>query len=113
MGHFKNIVEIDPDRLREVFKRRNVTLSQAALEMGLNKKYLTNACTKKNPSIGATPAMLMERLYNISREEYEAPQTVVKAEIVEPEPPALDMNELYKTIYSAVYNATKQAYKDM
>lgn len=69
MGHFKNTVEINPDGLREAFKRRSITLSQAALEMGLNKKYLTNACSKKNPSIGATPAMLMERLYNISREE--------------------------------------------
>lgn len=99
-------VKVDGTRLQTALKRRGITMRQASQEMGYADSYLSYGCTKAGHLLPSVVIML-EKLYGIKQEEYEVkPEATEEAK---PVVPSFDMNELYKTIYTAVFNATKEA----
>lgn len=97
-------VEINETRFYDALARRGLKLTHCSVEMGFGKSTLGMAV--KSGHLTPTQVILLDKLYGIKREEYD-----VKSEKKQKEP-TLDMNELYKTIYTAVFNAVKQAWKE-
>ena len=98
-----NTTKIDGTKLRTALLKRGVRLVDASEDLGYSKNYLKYLC-----DVGAVrPSVVqaIEKLYNIKYEEYQAvekPQEAVAQQ-------SIDYNELYKCIYSAVYEAMKKA----
>lgn len=103
-------VQIDPDALREELAKRNLTLSRVSIEMGHCDSYMNVKFSTKK--MHENDVKMLELLYHIPRESYEMKETV--EEVVDDttltEEPKFDYEELYRTIYSAVYAAVKESF---
>lgn len=101
--------EIDGEKLRAEFKKRNLTLAQVERECGFGQSTVSNYCSK-NYVTNVVREMLALR-YNIQFDTYkkvedEAPQVEVVPQHIFTEE---DWERLYKVIYSATYEAMKIA----
>lgn len=101
-----NFVNVDNEKLHKEIERRGLKITQMSREMGYGKSTLGEAA--RSGKMKYTQALLLERLYNIKPEEY-APtaESSGGAEVSQ-----TNANELYTTIYAAVYNAVKQAWRE-
>ena len=98
-------VAVDKTRFDDAIKRRGLIAYKMSIDMGYGKSNLGMAV--KSGHFTATQAVLLESLFGIKPEEYEPmAEEPVKTEAT------IDMNELYKTVYTAVFNAVKQAWKE-
>lgn len=106
-GHPK-ATKVDKTKFDDARKRRNLKITQMSMDMGYGKSNLGMMVSQGhfNPST----VVMLEALFGIKKEEYEVTEESPKTEEVKPS--GLDMNELYKTIYTAVFNAVKQAWKE-
>lgn len=117
MGKSRIVREtINGDILREEFKKRGVTLSDASIKIGYDASYLS-----KSIRAGMMPKssmLLIQAMYNIAPDSYH-----VKDEPIDVETSVVevvhhtgltdeDLEKLYKVIYSAVYKATKRALEE-
>lgn len=105
MGEKHYAVKINKDRLYDEIRAKGLTVTGASLEMGFGKSAL--AMNASQGHITHTQALLLEKMWNIKREDYEL---VEESETEKPKETKLDMDQLYRTIYSAVFNAMKQAW---
>ena len=102
--------EIDTDALRDELTKRGLTLAGASVEMGHCDTYLNVKFSTKK--MHENDAKMLELLYHIPRDAYEIKEDV--AEVVDDTPleaPKFDYEELYRTIYSAVFAAVKEAFE--
>lgn len=107
---------INTEALRSELAKRGMSLKAASLEMGHSDAYLSTKM--RSGKVHETDAKILEMMFHIPRSAYE---------IVEPEPekenpveqeaptPVVEVNidyeQMYKTIYSAVFAAVKEAFK--
>ena len=108
-GHPKT-VKVDKTRFDDSLKRRGLMKTHVSIEMGYGKSNLGMMVRdgRFNPQV----VVMLDKLYGIKPEEYEVKEEEPKPEKKEKKSSSLDMNELYKTIYTAVFNAMKQAWKE-
>ena len=103
---------IDTVALRNEFTKRNLTLAGASVDMGHCDTYLNVKFNTKK--MHENDAKMLELLYHIPREAYELKDEVEEVvEVLEDDPlkeAKFDYEELYRTIYSAVYAAVKEAF---
>lgn len=102
----RKAIEINKTKFYDSLERRGLKLTHCSVEMGFGRSTLGMAVATGR--ITPTQSILLEKLYGIKKEEYEAIEETKKKK---PESKA-DMNDFYKTIYTAVYNAMKQAWKE-
>lgn len=97
--------KIDAEKLKAELNKRGLTQKQASTELGFSKNFISNFVNRGE--IKKPWATLLEKSYNIRLEDYviEEKETVVANA-------AIDYNELYKTIRSAVYEAVKKAWSE-
>lgn len=104
-------INIDPNKLRAELTMRNLKLRTACEAMGYSKQALNDVL--KRGHIGKPMATMLDKLFNIKIDDY---KLYPEPEDAENEPilasDGLDYEKLYKTIYAAVYNAVKQAWRD-
>lgn len=110
MGKRTSGTPINADKLRKEIAKRGMTLTAASEEIGRASNFLSH--TLSSGLIGKDTIVILDKLYNIPIDAYKAeePKTVT-AEITteaRQEKTAIDYNELYKVVYSAMYNATKK-----
>ena len=106
MGEKHYAVKVNKDRLYDEIRAKGLTITGASKEMGFGKSTLGMAATQGY--ITYTQALLLEKMWNIKREDYEIVEE--KPEEENPKETTLDMDKLYRTIYSAVFNAMKQVW---
>ena len=100
--------KIDGEKLRNEFKVRNVTLSEAATKCGFNVGYFSYAC--KHGRLTKPAINLLHANYNIKYDDYKLEDEIpVKREFVTAIITDENSNKLYQIIYSAMYHAMKQA----
>ena len=101
--------KIDVEALRAEFTKRNLSLAQVSVEMGHCDTYINvkfnNKCMHEND------AKMLELLYHIPKSAYEISDEPEEFMEDTPEPMKFDYEELYRTIYSAVFAAVKEAFK--
>ena len=104
-------VAINGESLRSEFKMRGMTLSDASVKIGYEASYLSKAT--RDGLMPKSTMLLIQAMYNIDPEIYLLKEDEpIEAHIVEVVQHGLtdeDFQKLYKVIYSAVYEATKQA----
>ena len=105
------MVEIDKNKLIKALKKRGSNRQKASLEMGRCAEYLSQMSNQGSMSYAS--ALMLENVLNIKPEEYcitNEEEREVKTQT------SFNMDEFFerldKTIYSAVYNATKAAWKE-
>lgn len=105
-------INIDPDKLRTELAMRNLKLRTACAAMGYSKQALNDVL--KRGHIGKPMATMLDKLFNIKIDDYKLrPETRTEEKQETEKQPAINYSELYKTIYSAVFNAVKQAWREM
>ena len=101
-------VQIDSEKLYQIFNERELKVTSIAKDIGVNPGYFANARTRGTMSELVVTAL--EAHYNIPRSKY---VTVREKEKPEVEQDRLftekDKVALYELIYSAVYKAMKKA----
>jgi len=110
MGYSREKFEIDGQKLREEFKKRNLSLTQVEKECGFGQSTMSHCCSK-NYITKMIREMLALR-YNIQFDTYKKVEEVPQIESQSIEKPILteeDWEHLYKVIYSATYEAMKRA----
>ena len=114
MGYSREKFEIDGQKLREEFKKRNLSLTQVEKECGFGQSVLSHYCAK-NYITKMVREMIALR-YNIQFDTYkkveEAPQIenqVVEKPLFTKEDWAQFYKEMSEVIYSATYKAMKRA----
>ena len=109
----ENMVKIDGEKLYEQFKERGLQTTKLCADIGVNSGYFSNA--KYRSSMANMMIVLLESRYGIPRntyvvEEKKEPETTV-VEVVSHDNffSEDNMKKLYQLMYSAMYNAVKQA----
>ena len=108
MGAGRRMVFIDADKLRKELLVRKLTFEGVGIELGYGKTYMNN-CFRLGRVAHNVMQMLQMR-YNIDPDSYvlkEEPKKVVEESKETFE--SVTKEDLYKIIYSAVYEAVKQA----
>lgn len=102
-------VKVDKARFDDARSRRGLKITQMSKDMGYGKSNLGMMVSQGyfNPNV----VVVLEALFGIKKEEYELQEEKPEKKEKKKET-TLDMNELYKTIYTAVFNAMKQAWKE-
>ncbi len=103
-------IKIDRDKLEKAVRKRGMTMADASREIGRNENYLANL--KHYGTISKASMVTMEKVLNIKQEEVEFCDEQEQPEELPALAPALDLDKLYEIIYTAVYHAVKQAWKD-
>lgn len=110
MGYSREKFEIDGQKLREEFKKRNLSLTQVEKECGFGQSTMSHYCSK-NYITKMVREMLALR-YNIQFDTYKKVEEAPQIESQPIEKPLLteeDWEHLHKVIYSAMYEAMKRA----
>ena len=113
MGYSREKFEIDGQKLREEFKKRNLSLTQVEKECGFGQSTMSHWCSK-NYITKMVREMLALR-YNIQFDTYKKVEEVpqVENQVVEVvQHHSLteeDWKQLYTVIYSATYEAMRRA----
>ena len=112
---------IDEEKLRKEITRRGMTLAEASKAIGRGCSYLNHHLS--NGHTNMPTIMILEKIFNLPYDAY-------KLDIPEPEPvqpeesekelpgqmvfqlPNMNKNDLWKLIYTAVYEATKKALEE-
>lgn len=107
-----NMVKIDGEKLYAQFKERGLSASKLCTDIGVNSGYFSNA--KHRSSMANMMIVLLESRYGIPRntyvEEKKEPETTVVEVVSHDDFFSEDnMKKLYQLMYSAMYNAVKQA----
>lgn len=124
-------IKIDANKLRAEMKLRNLSSSKVSAEMGYGNYFLTKSINLGR--LGLPAVVLLERMYNIKREDYEivpAPEPAPEPEPApapEPEPAPntfvrltqtdrrlwqMTADDLYRIINAAAYAAFAAALKE-
>ena len=104
-------IRVDKARLYYAIEKRNLTASVVSKEIGFNDSYISNCATRGTMS--APAAKLLEQLYNIKPDEYEAtPGPAGAKEEASTSIPLNWKDDLYNVIYNAVYQAVKKAWEN-
>lgn len=105
--------EIDGEKLREEFKKRGLSFSQVERECGFGQSTVSHYCSKNYVTKVVKEMFAMK--YHIPFDAYKKVEEVPQVEnpIIEnvqrPFFTEEDWERLYKVIYSATYEAMKQA----
>ncbi len=100
-------VEIDSEKLYQIFNERGLMVTSIAKEIGVNTGYFSNAKTRGSMSELVVTAL--EVHYNIPRSKYVIVHEEEKPEVKQDRLfTEKDKVALYELIYSAVYNAMKK-----
>lgn len=105
--------DIDGDKLRAEFKKRQLSFSQVERDCGFGQSTVSHFCTKHYISKIAVEMFAMK--YNIQFDTYKKVEETPKVEnpVVEvvqnPMFSEEDWKQLYKVIYSATYKAMIRA----
>lgn len=110
-------IKIDGEKLKLLLRANGLTQREASERIGNGGSFISSACRYGTMSLKA--ALAIEAILGIKRSDFE----IADPEITEkPEPTenasnlpsdSIDYDKLYRTIYTAVYNATKDAWKEM
>lgn len=100
-------IQIDGDKLLNEVKKRGVTLREASVEIGMSSSYLGNCRSRGNMSGAAMLAL--KHTYNIDEPDIAVQKGTGNSAGDETAPAKVDTDELYRVIYSAVYEAVKAA----
>lgn len=101
-------VEVDVDKLYQIFKERDLKVTSVAKDLGINCGYFANARTRG--TISELVVTALEVHYNIPRSKYVIAHKKEKSEVEQDRLfTEKDKVALYELIYSAVYKAMKKA----
>ena len=100
-------VEVDMDKLYQIFKERELKITSVAKDIGVNTGYFSNAKTRGVMSELVVTAL--EAHYNIPRSKYVTVREKEKSKVEDRLFTEKDKVALYELIYSAVYKAMKKA----
>lgn len=110
--------KIDRDALKEALKVRGLSAEKVSHETGRGKSYLSTCMTYGY--VSDSEALLLDRMYGITRSEYERVEPTPEPEPVaethaeeQTQTSTIDHVALYNTIYAAVYAALKANATDM
>lgn len=101
-------IEIDGSKLKKLLEQRNIDSATVSVKLGCSRTYISD-CVRRN-KISDQSVKMLSMLYGIGLED------IKKDDPVKPEEEKLDLfgnDEMYKTIYTAVYNAIKDAMKEI
>lgn len=114
--------DVDIDLLKDEARKRNENLASLSKGIGYCGNYLSGMCQKnkdsnKSKGIPERAAMLLYERYNIRIEDIVRKEEPPVLEVIEPEetedthsePFKMDWQQLYNTIYAAVYAAMRKA----
>ena len=106
---------INPEKLNQEFKKRNLNLTEVAKEIGVTQSAITQALKRK--SMAKAWAATIDHCFRIPPESYDfnnkgGDVKKVELEVKRPQT-GIDYDKLYKTIYTAAFNAMKQAWGEM
>ena len=103
-------IQIDKEKLKKEINRSGRNMAEASKEMGFNANYL--ACVRSVGYIPESSTKLIDFLFGIPVEKYQRVETPEQS--VAPEYPfAFAKIDFGKVVYEAVYNAVKDAWKEM
>lgn len=112
-----NSVDIDGQKLREIFDKRGLKMQTVSIDCGYEGSYFSKA-TRDN-KMSKTAIILLQDRYKIYPEDYEPDKEVVTVEVATVETPKTEMiisddtaKLLHQIIYSAVYEAVKKAWTE-
>ena len=110
-------IKIDGQKLKLLIAAKGMNQREASEAIGNGRSFISSACGYGTMSLKA--ALAIEAILGIKRSDFE----IVEPEITEESEPTenasnlppdgIDYDKLYKTIYAAVYNATKEAWKEL
>lgn len=110
-------IEIDGQKLRDIFKKRGLYMKDVSRNCGYEDCYFSKASNKNKMS--KTASIVLQDRYKIYPEDYEPDKEVVTVEVATVETPKTEMviseeteKLLHKIIYSAVYEAVKKAWAE-
>ena len=109
----ENMVKIDGEKLYEQFKERGFYITKLCKDIGVNSGYFSNA--KYRGSMANMMIVLLESRYGIPRNTYvieekqESENAIVEVVSYDDFFSEDNMKKLYQIMYSAMYNAVKQA----
>lgn len=115
----RGFIAIDGNKLREIFKKRGVTLRDVSRTCGFEDSYFSKATISNKMPLYAIK--LLEDRYRIDSKEFvieekkedvKEPATVVESKSVDFTVSEEVEKQLYKIIYSAVYEAVKKAWAE-
>lgn len=113
MSRRNGTLEIDGQKLREEFKKRNLSLTQVERECGFGQSVVSHYCT--NNYVTKLAIEMFALKYNIQFDTYKKVEEVpqVENQVVEVIQRTSftddDLQKLYQVIYSATYAAMKRA----
>lgn len=113
MGTIKKTIKTDKAKFTAACRKRGITAKDASIAIGMCGNYLSARLAEGH--IPEYVAKLLKSELNMDKYEYEAEMPMQQAmDIKGEEPPRIiaemDMDKLYQTIYSAVYQAVKMAF---
>ena len=112
-------VDIDGEKLREIFKQRGLVVADVGKELGYSQGSFSGALHKNRLLVQSV--VFLESKYSIKYDDYKLVEPV---EVVEkPEAAVVKIptskeifeqvkDDLYKLIYAAVYEAVKKAWSE-
>ena len=104
-------VNVDYDKLTNLLCKRGVTLQEASIALGHADTYINSLKSLKSPFKKAY-LQLLEIHFNIKPEDIvivDEPVATTEPEVNITQSAFLSEENLYKIIYTATYNAMKQA----
>ena len=107
---------IDGKKLEALISKRGLVKINLSEEAGYARQYLTG-CVRKN-TIAMPMIKFLENNYNIKYDDYKVIEESPTAPIEIKEPKVIKISdmtnqELYQLIYSATFEATKMAFKEI
>lgn len=110
-------IKIDGQKLKLLIAAKGMNQREASEKIGNGRSFISSACGYGCMSLKA--ALAIEAILGIKRSDFEIvePEIAEEPEHIENAPilasDGIDYDRLYKIIYAAVYNATKDAWKEM
>lgn len=101
-----NNYRIDPEKLRNAFRRRHITATEAARQTGFSQAYYHQCYQRMN--MPARGVLLLEKVLGITPEEYVIQDEAPAAATADPAN-AID----YDRVRGIVYEAVKAAMEEM
>lgn len=115
MGTIKKTIKTDKAKFTAACRKRGITAKDAAMAIGMCGNYFSARLSEGH--IPEYVAKLLKSELNMDRSEYEVEEPAQQAMEIGGAEPAriiaeMDMDKLYQTIYSAVYQAVKMAFSE-
>ena len=115
METIKRTIKTDKAKFTAACRKRGITAKDAEIAIGMSGNYFSARLSEGH--VPEYVSKLLKSELNMDRSEYEAEEPTQQAMKIGGKEPTriiaeMDMDKLYQTIYSAVYQAVKMAFSE-